>query len=109
MTPQDLITLVGNSTWPAAVVLVSWFVARPFAQPIATWIDHKLNNGSGGETQVKKKLNDISRTTEAIAGNHLHEISETLNRMEQGQMRMEGKLDDIKTGVEVVKVKINGK
>lgn len=45
--------------------------------------------------------------------NHLHEVKESLNRLEKlisdSQERQASILNEIKTGIEIIKVKMNGK
>jgi F0F1-type ATP synthase membrane subunit b/b' len=48
------------------------------------------------------------RSINSIKDNHIHSVAETLERIENILNRQSETLSDIKTGIEVVKTKLNG-
>jgi len=49
------------------------------------------------------------KSVDALSNNHLHEVKESLNRIENILTRSCDKLDNVTTGIEIIKTKLNNK
>jgi hypothetical protein len=82
---EQIFTWVKTLTWPA----------------VSEWVRSRVSKVS----TTGASLDDIHASVKLIGSNHLHslpEMAETLKRIETSL----SKLDDIKTGIEVIKSKI---
>ena len=99
---EQIFTLVKTLTWPAVGGLFVWVVVRPLVPATMEWIRGRIRIPSSSGVS----LDDIHKSVKLIGSNHLHslpEMAETLKRIETSL----GKLDDIRTGIEVIKSKLN--
>ena len=94
MEQQIIITLIENSTLAGALSLFIWFILKPLVPDIKEFIKNKM-------TMRGDVLAEVN-------GNHLHDVPEILETLKRMEMQLV-KLDDIKTGIEVVKARINGR
>lgn len=88
----QLIQLLKDISYPAVAGLFIMFVLKPLIPLIADWIRSKTGSI---EPSIHDKLNKLEN-------NDLHEISETLNRIEM-------KLDKMNDALIFLKAKINFK
>ena len=104
---EQLITLVKDISIPAVIALIIWVVIKPFIPLLRSWIISKLNHGKYYATaeEIDQHIS-ISKKTNVelndIKTNHIHEISETLKRIED-------RLEKMSDNIIFIKSKINGK
>ncbi len=94
MEQQLIITLIENSTLAGALSLFIWFILKPLVPDIKELIKNKM-------TMREDVLAEVN-------GNHLHDVPEILEMLKRIETQLY-KLDDIKTGVEVIKSKLNNR
>lgn len=90
---QQIIEILNSAKWAGATIVFILYGLPP----ILALIDKKWVRGNFS-SQVEEDL-------ALIKDNHLHTISNTLERIETKL----GKLDDIKEGIIYIKARLNGK
>ena len=86
-----LLPIVGNIGWVIGIVIL-----------YKTGVLSMLLKKNGKEESIMNELEDLK-------SNHLHEITDGLKRIEDGQNRNYEKLVEIAEGIVHIKARINGK
>ncbi len=82
----------GNITWPMVLIVFIWFILKPLVPNIIDWIK-----------ELRTTRDEVLYEVET---NHLHQMPEVLGALERIEKKMDV-LQDIKTGIEIIKVKLN--
>lgn len=103
---KEIIQIIKDFSIPATVALVIIF-AWPYRLILRDWILKKINPDMvdyATLSEIKEHIKTGDKTSEAvmkIGSNHLHEISETLKRIED-------KMDRMNDSIIYIKAKVNG-
>ena len=104
---QEILQILQDFSMPASIALIVVFLWQ-FRIPLRDWLIKKVSPDAldyATMTEIKEHIKQGENTNEMvgkIGSNHLHEISETLKRIED-------KMDRINENIVYIKARVNGK
>lgn len=104
---QQIFTLVKDMQWPAVGGLLVWLAIYKIAVPLIPTVSEYIQSKRKfeGKSPSGLSLDDLNANIKLIGSNHLHSLPEMADTLKRIEVSL-GKLDDIKTGIEVIKSKI---
>lgn len=110
MELQEIVNIVKDLSWPAAIVVVAILMVRfitPFIPVLVDKLRSRLPKNlitSGHEQDIRQIRSDV----ETVKTNHLHEVVDLLKDIKAGQERVEGTLSIVRDNVIWLKARQNG-
>ena len=116
MDETAILQIVKDISYPGAIVVVAFFLAKPIAPAIARWIDSKINKSPILDHDNEGNpitLQTIDDRLVNLAGNHFSELKDGLKdiegAIERGNEISQRNQGEIKEAIAYIKAKINGK